>query len=143
MKDKPLCYQCADKPAKTLNLSGEYGKVKMFCSLKCAAKNAVESGVCGTIKWCPYHQEWLGESDHQMNGIIVKFDKGFGKDDFWDRIWVKLDDGVEVPLIPKEFERLEVKPEIGMEVSVSVGDIHPSLDGIYPRTFHADPASCD
>lgn len=55
----PICLGCNDHPARRLaSLPGQYGCVRVFCSLKCAAKSAVEPVLCGAMKWCTTHQEW-------------------------------------------------------------------------------------
>ena len=57
----PICKRCHKLPAKKLPLPGLYGAVIVYCSLRCAATDAVEPAVAGKYRWCPRCQEWHDE----------------------------------------------------------------------------------
>ncbi len=59
--NRPRCYGCDSKPAKALSLPGAYGRIAMYCSLRCAAKQAVEKGLVGAVQWCDKHG-WQDET---------------------------------------------------------------------------------
>jgi hypothetical protein len=50
---RPRCLQCGRKPARAL----EAGARPVFCSLRCAARRAVEGTV--DLMWCPAHRLWF------------------------------------------------------------------------------------
>jgi hypothetical protein len=66
--NKPVCYQCNRRPARSLKTSAGYG-MPVFCSMRCAAEAAYYE--IGTRhEWCPIHQTWNHEDD------LVLPDKG-------------------------------------------------------------------
>lgn len=45
-----ICEQCQENPAICLPLDGVYGRIRRFCSLECAAKQALEPALVEAIK---------------------------------------------------------------------------------------------
>ena len=60
---KPLCMHCEKKPARKLNLPGEYGEHAFFCSLRCAAKRGLNPPMYNGYCWCQKHSEWFSIGD--------------------------------------------------------------------------------
>jgi hypothetical protein len=56
---RPRCYGCSDKSARRLNLPGSYGEVAVYCSLRCAAKEAIVSVLAGAVAWCDECRMWF------------------------------------------------------------------------------------
>jgi hypothetical protein len=76
MTRHPKCYGCAKRPAKKLNLPGSYGSIEMYCSLRCAARDAVEKGLTLAVVWSNRKQQWVddeeqddAETDDAENGV--------------------------------------------------------------------------
>lgn len=63
MAKHPRCYGCDEKPARRLKLPGSYGQVEMYCSLRCAARMALERMLAGGVGWCGKHRKWVDEDE--------------------------------------------------------------------------------
>lgn len=58
---KPRCYQCDKSPPKRLPFQAE-SEPRLFCSMRCAAKNAIQAA--GMIyRWCEACNNWQHEDD--------------------------------------------------------------------------------
>jgi hypothetical protein len=64
---RPKCYACGRKRAKALNLPGSYGQIQLYCSLRCAAKDAIERGLTAAVVWSENKQRWIDDGE-QANG---------------------------------------------------------------------------
>jgi hypothetical protein len=55
----PLCLHCRKNYARHLALlSGYMADMIVFCSVRCAARHALEQVVMSKLSWCAYHQAW-------------------------------------------------------------------------------------
>jgi hypothetical protein len=65
MKRHPKCYGCNGGSAKLLNLPGAYGQIEMYCSLRCAARDAIQRGLAGAVEWSPKKRKWVDEAEQE------------------------------------------------------------------------------
>lgn len=62
-RQRPICYGCDKKPAKKLNLPNSFGEIAIYCSMRCAAIDAIERAICVELTWCSIHRNWYVAED--------------------------------------------------------------------------------
>jgi hypothetical protein len=60
---KARCQHCGEKPARKLKLPGSYGQYAFFCSMRCAAKAAIQPSMIRDMQWCMKHSFWFDNED--------------------------------------------------------------------------------
>lgn len=61
--NRRTCYGCGRKPARRLPVGQGLDTDRIYCSLKCAARDAISRAVCLDARFCSEHGVWSIEED--------------------------------------------------------------------------------
>jgi len=58
----PLCQWCMRRPAQVLHVNRMFDAFAYFCSLRCAACQAIDTTSTSRSEWCNNHECWYADA---------------------------------------------------------------------------------